>query len=61
MRAIQMDVVDLASYWLRDAAASWYDTWEESYGENAPPAIWSEFSYALSTIICLLRLEKPLS
>ena len=28
---------------LRDVAINWYESWELSRGEGAPPAVWDEF------------------
>ncbi|XP_070013344.1 uncharacterized protein [Nicotiana sylvestris] len=38
-----MEGVELASYRLRGAVYSWFDMWEDSRGEERPPARWDEF------------------
>ncbi|XP_070013173.1 uncharacterized protein [Nicotiana sylvestris] len=46
MKATATESVELASYRLRDVAVNWYESWESSIGENAPPAVWQEFTKA---------------
>ncbi|XP_070006198.1 uncharacterized protein [Nicotiana sylvestris] len=46
MKATVTKSVKLASNRLRDVAANWYEFWELSRGENAPPAVWQEFTEA---------------
>lgn len=46
MHVSDTEAVELASYWLRDLAVLWYDSWERSRGPNPPPAVWKEFSEA---------------
>ena len=46
MHTDEVESVELASYRLRDIAVQWYQAWELSRGENAPPVIWREFSNA---------------
>nr|XP_016440855.1 PREDICTED: uncharacterized protein LOC107766570 [Nicotiana tabacum] len=36
----------LVVYQLKDVANTWYETWEESRGEDADPATWKEFADA---------------
>ncbi|XP_070026142.1 uncharacterized protein [Nicotiana sylvestris] len=43
MKATEMEGVELASYRLRGAAYSWFKMWEDSRGEERPPARWDEF------------------
>ncbi|XP_060208718.1 uncharacterized protein LOC132636064 [Lycium barbarum] len=43
VRASETESVELASHRLRDVAANWYESWELSRGEGAPPATWDEF------------------
>ncbi|XP_070057140.1 uncharacterized protein [Nicotiana tomentosiformis] len=46
MKAIATDSVKLASYRVQDVAVNWYESWELYKGENAPPAVWQEFTEA---------------
>ncbi|XP_070008646.1 uncharacterized protein [Nicotiana sylvestris] len=46
MKATATESVELASYRLRDIAVNWYESWELSRGENAPLAVWKEFTEA---------------
>ncbi|XP_075104219.1 uncharacterized protein LOC142178496 [Nicotiana tabacum] len=43
MKAIETEGVELASYRLRGATYSWFEMWEDSRGEERPPARWDEF------------------
>ncbi|XP_070025746.1 uncharacterized protein [Nicotiana sylvestris] len=43
MKATETEGVELASYRLRGAAYSWFEMWEDSRGEERPPARWDEF------------------
>ncbi|XP_055808609.1 uncharacterized protein LOC129877149 [Solanum dulcamara] len=43
IKASETESVELASYRLRDVAVNWYESWELSRGEGAPPAVWGEF------------------
>ncbi|XP_059291074.1 uncharacterized protein LOC132044598 [Lycium ferocissimum] len=43
IKASETESVELASYRLRDVAVNWYESWELSRGEGAPPAVWDEF------------------
>ena len=42
-KSSETESVELASYRLRDVAVNWYESWELSRGEDAPPAVWDEF------------------
>ncbi|XP_070032401.1 uncharacterized protein [Nicotiana tomentosiformis] len=44
MKATATDSVELASYRLQDIAFNWYESWELSRGEEAPPMVWQEFT-----------------
>ena len=44
--ASETESVELASYRLHDVAANWYESWMLSRGEDAPPAVWGEFTEA---------------
>ncbi|XP_070039997.1 uncharacterized protein [Nicotiana tomentosiformis] len=44
MKATAIELVELASYKLRDVAVNWYESWELSRGEDAPLAVWQEFT-----------------
>ncbi|XP_070046581.1 uncharacterized protein [Nicotiana tomentosiformis] len=44
MKATTTDSVELASYRLQDVVVNWYESWELSRGEDAPPAVWQEFA-----------------
>ncbi|XP_060210481.1 uncharacterized protein LOC132637409 [Lycium barbarum] len=46
MHASDTESVELASYRLWDMAAVWYESWRRSRGQNAPPAVWFEFTRA---------------
>ncbi|XP_070004402.1 uncharacterized protein LOC142163410 [Nicotiana tabacum] len=46
MHATDTEVSELAVYQLKDVANTWYETWEESRGEDADPATWKEFADA---------------
>ncbi|XP_070009766.1 uncharacterized protein [Nicotiana sylvestris] len=46
MKANATKSVELASYRLRDVAVNWYESWELYRGEDAPPAVWQEFTEA---------------
>ncbi|XP_070015467.1 uncharacterized protein [Nicotiana sylvestris] len=46
IKAITTESVELATYRLQDIAVNWYDSWELSRGENAPTAVWQEFTEA---------------
>ncbi|XP_060194564.1 uncharacterized protein LOC132623774 [Lycium barbarum] len=48
VRASETESVELASHRLRDVAARWYETWELSRGEGAPPAMWDQFVTAFT-------------
>nr|XP_009795197.1 PREDICTED: uncharacterized protein LOC104241927 [Nicotiana sylvestris] len=43
MKATETEGVELASYRLRGAVYSWFEMWEDSRGEERPPARWDEF------------------
>nr|XP_009759444.1 PREDICTED: uncharacterized protein LOC104211980 [Nicotiana sylvestris] len=43
MKPTETEGVELASYRLRGAAYSWFEMWEDSRGEERPPARWDEF------------------
>ncbi|XP_070004390.1 uncharacterized protein [Nicotiana sylvestris] len=38
--------VELDSYRLQDVTVNWYESWKLSRGEDAPPAVWQEFTKA---------------
>ncbi|XP_070003523.1 uncharacterized protein [Nicotiana sylvestris] len=44
MHATNTKAVELVAYQLKDVANIWYETWEESQGEDADPATWKEFA-----------------
>ncbi|XP_070029791.1 uncharacterized protein [Nicotiana sylvestris] len=44
MHATDTEAVELAAYQLKDVANTWYETWEESRGEDADPATWKDFA-----------------
>ncbi|XP_070048497.1 uncharacterized protein [Nicotiana tomentosiformis] len=44
MKATASELVELASYKLQDVAVNWYESWELSRGEDAPPVVWQEFT-----------------
>ncbi|XP_060207734.1 uncharacterized protein LOC132635379 isoform X1 [Lycium barbarum] len=46
INASATESVTLASYRLYDVAANWYESWELSRGDGAPPAVWDDFSQA---------------
>ncbi|XP_070050483.1 uncharacterized protein [Nicotiana tomentosiformis] len=46
MKATTTESVELASYRLQDVAVNWYEFWELSRCEDAPPAVWHEFTEA---------------
>ncbi|XP_060211387.1 uncharacterized protein LOC132638567 [Lycium barbarum] len=46
IKASATESVELASYRLYDVAANWYESWEFSRGDGAPPAEWDEFTEA---------------
>nr|XP_009772030.1 PREDICTED: uncharacterized protein LOC104222498 [Nicotiana sylvestris] len=46
MHATDTEAIELAAYQLKDVANTWYETWEESRGEDAVPATWKEFADA---------------
>ncbi|XP_070010782.1 uncharacterized protein [Nicotiana sylvestris] len=46
IKATTTESVELVSYRLRDVAVNWYESWELSKGEDAPPAVWKEFTEA---------------
>ena len=43
IKASETESVELATYRLRDVTNNWYESWELSRGEGAPPAVWDEF------------------
>ncbi|XP_070020538.1 uncharacterized protein [Nicotiana sylvestris] len=43
MHATDIEAAELATYQLKDVANTWYETWEESRGEDADPTTWKEF------------------
>ncbi|XP_070025811.1 uncharacterized protein [Nicotiana sylvestris] len=43
MHATDTKATELVAYRLKDVANTWYETWEESRGEDADPATWKEF------------------
>ncbi|XP_033515859.1 uncharacterized protein [Nicotiana tomentosiformis] len=66
MHALDTELVELASYRLRDVVVYWYKTWELSRGTNASPAVWEEFSGAflhhyLQTEIRQARVDRFLA
>ncbi|XP_060175457.1 uncharacterized protein LOC132606125 [Lycium barbarum] len=46
IKASATESVELATYRLYDVAANWYESWELSRGDGAPPAEWDEFTEA---------------
>nr|XP_033514901.1 uncharacterized protein LOC117279457 [Nicotiana tomentosiformis] len=46
MHAPVTEAAELSAYQLKDVAHTWYETWEESRGEDAVPATWKEFADA---------------
>ncbi|XP_075076520.1 uncharacterized protein LOC142163162 [Nicotiana tabacum] len=46
MHVIDTEAAELAAYQLKDVANTWYETWEESRGEDADPATWKYFADA---------------
>ncbi|XP_019251057.1 PREDICTED: uncharacterized protein LOC109229968 [Nicotiana attenuata] len=46
IHAIDVESVEFTSYKLRDIAVTWYETWKQTRGPNAPPVTWKEFSEA---------------
>ncbi|XP_070057059.1 uncharacterized protein [Nicotiana tomentosiformis] len=46
MKATATESVELASYRLHNVVVNWYKSWELSRGEDAPPALWQEFTEA---------------
>ncbi|XP_075108870.1 uncharacterized protein LOC142180710 [Nicotiana tabacum] len=46
MHATDTEATELAAYQLMDVANTWYETWEESRGEDADPVTWKEFADA---------------
>ncbi|XP_070034402.1 uncharacterized protein [Nicotiana tomentosiformis] len=46
MHATDTEVAELDAYQLKDVSNTWYETWEESRGEDAAPATWKEFADA---------------
>ena len=43
MHVSEEEIVELASYRLKDVAHDWVVIWEKSIGENAAPVTWLEF------------------
>ena len=43
IKASETESFELATYSLRDVAINWYESWDLSRGEGAPPAVWDEF------------------
>nr|XP_009778496.1 PREDICTED: uncharacterized protein LOC104227845 [Nicotiana sylvestris] len=43
MYATNTEAAELVVYQLKDATNTWYETWEESRGEDADPTTWKEF------------------
>ncbi|XP_070031854.1 uncharacterized protein [Nicotiana tomentosiformis] len=63
MKVTATELVELASYRLQDVAVNWYESWELSRGEDAPLAVWHEFTEAflrhyLPTEIRRARVDK---
>ncbi|XP_070047123.1 uncharacterized protein [Nicotiana tomentosiformis] len=46
MKVTATESVELAFYRLQDVAVNWYESWELSRGEDAPLAVWHEFTEA---------------
>ncbi|XP_070046889.1 uncharacterized protein [Nicotiana tomentosiformis] len=46
IKATVTEPVELSSYRLLDVAVNWYESWEFSRGEDAPPTVWQEFTEA---------------
>ncbi|XP_070003070.1 uncharacterized protein [Nicotiana sylvestris] len=46
MHATDTEAVELATYQLKDVANTWYETWEDSRGEDADPGTWKDFADA---------------
>ncbi|XP_070036859.1 uncharacterized protein [Nicotiana tomentosiformis] len=58
MKATVTESVELASYRLQDVAVNWYESWELSRGEDAPPAVWQEFTKAFFCHYLPLELRR---
>ncbi|XP_049392021.1 uncharacterized protein LOC125856500 [Solanum stenotomum] len=52
------EAVELASYQLKDVAIAWYEIWVDFRGQNAPPAVWKEFSKAFMEHFLPLELAR---
>ncbi|XP_059294542.1 uncharacterized protein LOC132047526 [Lycium ferocissimum] len=46
MHATDTEAAELGAFQLQDVAHIWYETWEQSRGEDAPSATWDEFADA---------------
>ncbi|XP_070046671.1 uncharacterized protein [Nicotiana tomentosiformis] len=46
MRDTETEEVELASYFLKGVAYSWFEMWEDSRKEGSPPIRWTEFADA---------------
>ncbi|XP_070054242.1 uncharacterized protein [Nicotiana tomentosiformis] len=46
MKDTTTESLELASYRLQDVVVNWNESWELSRGEDAPPALWQEFTEA---------------
>lgn len=46
MHAIEIDELELSSYYLKEVAYSWFELWVESREEGNPPTRWGEFANA---------------
>ncbi|XP_070013339.1 uncharacterized protein [Nicotiana sylvestris] len=58
MKATETESVELAFYRFQDVAVNWYESWELSRGENAPPAVWQEFTEAFLHHYLPLELRR---
>ncbi|XP_070050490.1 uncharacterized protein [Nicotiana tomentosiformis] len=58
MKATAIESVELVSYRLQDITVNWYESWELSRGEDAPPAVWQEFTEAFLRHYLPLELRR---
>ncbi|XP_070023297.1 uncharacterized protein [Nicotiana sylvestris] len=56
MHATNTEAAELAAYQLKDVANTWYETWEESRGEDTDPTTWMEFADAFLEHFLLIEV-----
>ncbi|XP_075088532.1 uncharacterized protein LOC142170504 [Nicotiana tabacum] len=56
MHSTDTEAVEIDAYQVKNVANTWYETWEESRGEDAAPATWKEFADAFLEHFLLIEV-----